>query len=648
MQKMRHRFLVLLVAGIAAAFVVAFLSPNIASAQSKSLEWLRWDVDVTINTDGTFRVVETQEVAFIGGPFTFGFRNIPMDQVESITDIVVREGDTIYSDSRSESPNTYYTSFSGDELVINWFYPSTENLTRVWTIEYTVSGGLILFEDGDQLFWKAVPPNHDFPIGSSTVVVHLPPGATIDANMPLASYGTAAFQPEVSFDGTQVSFFSSGPIAAGDEFEVRVQWPHGIVQAQAPAWQAEWEQERAWDEGGRQTLNLLFGAAGVLLLFGGPVLLYLLWMLRGRDPKVGVVPTHLSEPPSDLEPGLAGTLVDEKADMEDIVATMVDLARRGVIEMEELKTTRLLGGKSTNFRFRLLGETTGLRPYERTLVSRMFGGKQEIKLTDLREKFYSSVSDLQRELYDETVAEGFFRTSPKKVRARFTGLGIAGLVLSAGIGFCVLGAFGSRIDALWCPFISLGITSIGMIIVGQAMPAKTPVGSEEKAKWEAFKKYIERIEDYTELEAATEQFDKYLPYAIAFGLEHSWVNKFSRVPSTPMPGWYMPYGMGRAGRGGPIRAGGRSRGGAQTGGSGDLRGERATPGPSLDGMAEGLGSGLSGMATGLTSMLNTTARTFRSSPSSSGSSGSFSGGGGFSGGGFSGGGGGGGGGGGFG
>jgi hypothetical protein len=128
---------------------------------------------------------------------------------------------------------------------------------------------------------------------------------------------------------------------------------------------------------------------------------------------------------------------------------------------------------------------------------------------------------------------------------------------------------------------------------------------------------LKEVERYTDLETATELFERYLPYAIAFNLERRWVQKFARVETTPIPGWYFPYWM--MGRGGYRSAGGPGGGG-----------EGGAP-PSLQGMSDGLTGGLQSMSDGLTSMLNSAGKTLTSAPSSSGS-------GGFSGGGFSGGG----------
>ena len=49
------------------------------------------------------------------------------------------------------------------------------------------------------------------------------------------------------------------------------------------------------------------------------------------------------EPPEDLTPAEAGTLIDNAADMRDITATMVDLAVRGYIRIEEREESKLFG-----------------------------------------------------------------------------------------------------------------------------------------------------------------------------------------------------------------------------------------------------------------------------------------------------------------
>ncbi len=101
-----------------------------------------------------------------------------------------------------------------------------------------------------------------------------------------------------------------------------------------------------------------------MLLFGGPLAVYLLWYTRGRDRPVGIVAEYITEPPSDLPAGVVGTLVDEKADVKDIIASIVDLARRGALRMEEEKKEGFLGiGSGRDYIFHLEDPSKATRPF---------------------------------------------------------------------------------------------------------------------------------------------------------------------------------------------------------------------------------------------------------------------------------------------
>ncbi len=607
------------------AVVLAFGPVPSAEAQTKTLRWQLWDADIQINADGSFRVQEQYRIEFIGGDFSYGFRNVPINRFVSLVDFHVGDEFQQYTETNTGGPFTFYVTQDAQEYVVYWFFPLTRDAVRSFTVEYTVNGGVLInAEVGDRLFWKAVGPDHAFPIESSTVTVHMPPGAQVDTSLIGENCRALADNSTVVCQAVD--------IPAQQEFEVGVRFPHGYVTAEPPAWQAEYERDQAWNDEWRPILNLGFGSLGAVVLAAGIVAMYLLWLVAGRDPDVGPVPSYLSAPPSDLPPGIVGTLVDEKADLQDIMATVIDLAHRRIIEIEEREKT--IFGLTTSHEFtfyRVVGEQNDLRSHEQRLLEKMFGPHHEVGLDSLREKFYTAIPKIQQDLYRECVSEGLFPRSPKSIRGRYTGLGVAGLVLSAGVGFCSGAAFPGPVEALFCPFVALGIISVVLIVVGQVMPAKTRKGAEEAAKWGAFRSYLRSAERYRDLREAVAQFDRYLPYAIAFGLERAWVNKFSRIEDTPIPRWYIPVGMSRSGMS-SIR-------GADV----DLRGGAVKPDPSLGGMSDRMFGSLSSMSSGLFSMLNSASSAFTSVPRSSGSGGGgFRSGGGFSGGGFSSGGGGGG------
>ncbi|HEY4723673.1 MAG TPA: hypothetical protein VII92_17595, partial [Anaerolineae bacterium] len=268
-------------------------------------------------------------------------------------------------------------------------------------------------------------------------------------------------------------------------------------------------------------------------------------------------------------------------------------------------------------------DLSGLRAYEKLVLDRVIPN-QERKLSALKNTFYTYIPELQRALYKETVKEGLFPVSPDTVRTRWMVGGIGLIVLAVGGGIVAALLLFEVTVSVVAPFIGLGLVGFIVSGSGSAMPVKTRKGTEAKAAWLAFKRYLSNLEKYTQVQEATDQFDKYLPYAIAFGIDRTWINKFARIQTTPVPMWYFPYGYHR----------GMYMGGVPHSAGGGLG---HTGVPSVQGMSDGLAGSLQSMSTGLTSMLNSAASTFSSRPSSSG------GGGGWSGGGFSGGGGGGGG-----
>ena len=595
----------------------ALFMPGSAAAQSKSFYWERFDVEMTLLENGDIQVVETQVLNFSGEPFTFGYGAILTGSAgnnDAISNIALREGDLNYEESRSNAPGTFEVSESRDEVRIDWYFEPALG-QRTYTFSYVIQGGVIVgtLEEGsgDQIFWKAIPSDHPGRINNSTVTIRLPEGVEpqryIDDNTYLVEGLAGGYadrvETQVSGDGRIITYTLLEPLLSGQAFEVRVQFPHGLLDIPTPSWQAR--QQNA------DVYGLIGLALSGLLFLGGPLTVLALWYTKGRDPETGlIVPDYLPEPPSNLRPAVVGTIIDEKADMRDIISTLVDLAQRGYISINE--------DQGRNHVFTLENESkAGLRPYETQFLKDVFGRKKERKLTELRYKFANKLPNLRNMLYDELIHEGLVDQSPDKVRTKY-------IVGAAFIFFLAVAAFIGLVAILpedsafvaCCGSMALGVTALFLSIIGRHMPNKTVKGTEEAAKWDAFRSYLKNIEQYQDMAQAGELFEKYLPYATAFGLDRSWISKFSSVPHTPIPGWYVPYGYGRY-HGGYGRS-------TTTSGSGGT-----TPSlPSLDSAAGGMAGGLESMSAGLTRMLNSTATTMRSTPpsTSSGSSGGFSGG----------------------
>ena len=100
-----------------------------------------------------------------------------------------------------------------------------------------------------------------------------------------------------------------------------------------------------------------------------------LWWTRGRDPARNAISVQY-EPPDKLTPGECGTLVDNEAAMRDITATLVDLAVKGYMTIEQKDESHLLGlTHSKEYIFHLKkppAEWDSARSHEQEMLSALF------------------------------------------------------------------------------------------------------------------------------------------------------------------------------------------------------------------------------------------------------------------------------------
>ena len=108
-----------------------------------------------------------------------------------------------------------------------------------------------------------------------------------------------------------------------------------------------------------------------------PVGMFALWWWKGRDPDPGMSVAPMYEPPAGISPAEAGTLLDDAIHPRDITSTIVDLAVRGYIKIEETEEKTLVFTHK-DYVFHLLKprEQWGadLAPHERVMLENIFAG----------------------------------------------------------------------------------------------------------------------------------------------------------------------------------------------------------------------------------------------------------------------------------
>ena len=111
-----------------------------------------------------------------------------MDRVDSITGVTVREGEQSYPQNSAVKGwiedrkktgsalggNAHATETSGDKLWVGWWFPKTVEGSHTFEVEYRVHGGLHIYDEGDQVYWKAIFKDRDARVNSARVTLHLP------------------------------------------------------------------------------------------------------------------------------------------------------------------------------------------------------------------------------------------------------------------------------------------------------------------------------------------------------------------------------------------------------------------------------------------------------------------------------------------
>ena len=479
---------------------------------------------MSVAADGSVAVDETIVPRFTGS-WNGIFRTIPVEYrtpqglnytlrltIESVTD---EQGRTLKYESSRER---HYRK-------LKIWVPGASDTTRTVKLRYRVANGLRFFDEHDELYWNVTGDEWEVPIESASADVRLPAGVSgVRATAFRGAYGSTE-QTDVSITEGGVHVRTSRGLGMREGLTIVVGWNPGVVHRPTTI---------------EKTTNLISSnlplAIPPLVLFG----MYRLWRARGRDPELAPIATQY-EPPAQMTPAELGTLIDGKPDMRDITATIVDLAVRGYLHIAETNDERLFGLLSDKeYRFRLTKdrkEWVPLKQHERDLLQALFGGAADsVTLSDLKNKFYKDLPGLREGLYRRLVSDRFYTGRPDHVRVLYI---VGGLVAGGAIGLvsvAILASMGMQPAA----GIAAGILSALIIAVfGWFMPSRTTRGTRELEKVLGFREFLSRVEaDRLDRVVKTPaMFEKFLPYAMALGVEDNWARTFEGI-YTQSPAWY--------------------------------------------------------------------------------------------------------------
>ena len=513
------------VAGALAALLLLAATGGRAAARSLAIE--RFDAEVVVARDATIEVTETVRARFTGAwnglyrtipvayrtPQGFGYRLF-------LEPLAVTDG--------AGRPLRWQANSERHYRKFKIWIPNTQDAARTVVFRYRVANALRFFTDHDELYWNVTGDEWDVPIEAASARVRLPAGATDLRSLAFTgSYGSRAQDADVRTLSDGVDIDMRRPLAFHEGLTAVVGWSKGAVEEPGPLARA-----------------LLFLRANWLFTVPLAVfaLMLQLWYTRGRDPRLHpIVPRY--EPPDGLSPAETGTLADNRADLRDITSTLVDLAVRGFLVIEERDREGLLGlWSSKDFTLRRQKEQPGdLKPHERAVLHGIFLGRGDaVDLSDLKNEFYRELPGIRDRIFDALVGRGYYARRPDQVRTTCwvvaAIVGVTSFLAAALAGNAAVDLLGASPVTI---FVAGALSAAVVFAFGWVMPARTAAGAQALEGVLGFEEFLARVESdrIARVEKTPEMFEKFLPFAMALGVEHQWARTFEGICQKP-PDWY--------------------------------------------------------------------------------------------------------------
>lgn len=259
--------------------------------------------------------------------------------------------------------------------------------------------------------------------------------------------------------------------------------------------------------------------------------------LKGKIKPIGAKETIVVEftPPENLPPAIVGVISDERADTLDVTSTIIDLAGKGYLTITEVPKKWMFGNVDYIFK-KTIKDTSKLLEYEKELLNRIFT-KDEIKISELKQKFYDDLAKVKTKIYEESVNQNYFPENPEKIRGKYLAIGIVMLLASSTLTF--LSIINEIIIAanLGLPLLVLGLV---VIIFSRFMPRRTAYGGEINRRIKGYRLFIASAEKYRQkFFESKNMFNEVLPYAIVFGLTEKFASALEDMGLKPQnPSWY--------------------------------------------------------------------------------------------------------------
>jgi uncharacterized membrane protein YgcG len=486
--------------------VAAALLLCVALAAPAAERILDYHGAIEVHPDASVTVTETIVAQAAGELIRRGiYRDFPTDYRDRLGNRY-RVGFEVLEVTRNGDPEPFHTErrANGMRVYIGSANRFVEHGRQEYAIRYRTDRQLGYFERHDELYWNVTGNGWDLPIDRARAVVRLPAGVP-SGEITLEAYTGHQGSTEQSFtagvDGQEAWLEASRPLAPREGFTIVVGWPKGHVHEPG---RAERVERTLADNRG-----LLIALAGLIIVLG-----YLVWAWtrHGRDPRPGVIFPHY-EPPNGYSPASTRFIMRMGYDNRAFTAAVISLAVKGYLEIDAQ------GGKYT------LHRRTSAQPLaagEKTLLAALFAGATSIELDNKNHALLARAKLAHQRSLKRDYQKLYFLTNSGLL------LPSLGATVALAIAIGLLGAFRPLVVAVFVVII------VVHLVFAWLLRAPTQRGRRLMDQLEGFRTYLE-VAEKDELNLRNppartpELFERFLPFALALGVEQKWAEKFAAV-----------------------------------------------------------------------------------------------------------------------
>jgi len=540
-----------------------FFSP--VQSKKKSYRIERVVILAQVNLDGSMSIQETRTYRF-RGRFKCADYRLPIKGFASVEDFSLRDDDLTYRPGQSDERGTYQIQKSEDEFYVKWFYRAA-NETRTFVLSYRVTHLLRVYPDVAELYYMFIGDGWDRVTKEVSVTIKLPEGAERDeihawahgplwgsvsvkdvntvqldvSNLPKRRY----WEGRILFPSRRVPSLSMTSNIAQRYLiiEEETQWAKEANEARIRARQELAARNERWLRG-----SIIFAVLSIVVV--------LFWMRifkqYGRAYPSAFHAKFYSDIPTDLPPALISYFVNRRSVSGGaLLATIFDLARRGILTIEEknIRKESFFGKKEkTEYILELdrdaLKKKAGtVQPFEKEVLDFLFeklgAGEDRISMKEIaksRGKTTKWFNKWRKDISALAKEQGFFDGESK--RKMLQGLIPAIVLFLLGAVAIFLAGPGAII-----PFAAgLILFTITVATNRVARPY-----ADQYAQWQALRRYLRKYK-FVEADRSSlvDNLGPYLIYGMVLGLTSkrikeliAWVPGEQQAHIFP---WYIYHG----------------------------------------------------------------------------------------------------------